>query len=227
MRPDEHEAYDEASREVIAGLRRLAEAVETPPDLWPDVMAHAQQLLPARQTRHPGGMQRLLAWQLRPLVWAPVIALVCFVAGTFVSLPYPGSSRPSQMQEKAAYRFEPQPAPGENPSAAAPAAPSSPLPRSPAPLSSDEVELRDAPRSAPKALLQRETEPRREAARPALPSLSSKMARSAPPAAPAEVEVTLSLPSERYEQLVQEAAKQNVPLSTLLKQIIETHTQGQ
>ena len=225
MRQDEHEAYDEASREVIEGLRRLAEAVETPQDLWRDVMARAPQLLPARQTRRLWWTPRLVAWQLRPLVWGPAIALVCFVAGTFVSLPYSGSSRLSQIEEKAEYRFEQQQEAGEKPSAAAPAAPSSPLPRPPAPPSRDEAELRDAPQPAPKALLQRDTEPLREADRPAQP-FSSRGARLATPATPAEVEVTLSLPSARYEQLVQEAARQNVPLSTLLRQIIETHTSG-
>ena len=225
MRQDEHEAYDEAHREVIEGLRQLADAVETPPELERDIMARAQQLLPARQTRHLWWMQRLVSWQLRPLVWGPVLALVCFVAGTFVSLPYPGSSRPSQIEEKAERRSELRQVPGEEPSAASPAAPSSPLPQPPAPSSRDEAELQDAPRSAPKALLQRDTEPLREADRPAQ-SFSSRMARSAPPAAPAEVEVILSLPSERYEQLAQEAARQNVPLSTLLRQIIETHTLG-
>jgi hypothetical protein len=225
MRQDEHEAYDEAHREVIEGLRQLADAVETPPELERHIMARAQQLLPARQTRRLWWMRRMMSWQLRPLVWGPVLALVCFVAGTFVSLPYPGSSRPSQIKEKVEYRFEQQQEPGEKPSAAPPAAPSSPLPRPPAPPSRHEAELRDAPRPAPKALLQRETEPLREADRPA-PSLSSRAARSAPPATPTEVEVTLSLPSARYEQLVQEAARQNVPLSTLLRQIIETHTSG-
>jgi hypothetical protein len=223
MRQDEHEAYDEASREVIAGLRRLADAEETPPDLWPAVMARAQQLLPTRPPRRLWWMQRLVAWQLRPLVWAPVIALVCFVAGTFVSLPY--SSRPAQIEEKTAYRFEQQQAPGKASSAAAPATPSTPPPRPPAPLSRDEAELRQTTQPAPTALQKQQTEPVREADRPA-PSFSSRVARSAPPAAPAEVEVTLSLPSARYEQLVQEAARQNVPLSTLLRQIIETSTSG-
>jgi hypothetical protein len=38
--------------------------------------------------------------------------------------------------------------------------------------------------------------------------------------------VILSLPSTLYEQLAQEAAEQNVPLATLLRQIIETHAPG-
>jgi hypothetical protein len=224
MRQDEHEAYDEINHEVIEGLRRLADAVETPPDLWHDVMARAQQLLPTRPTRRLWWTQRLLAWQLRPLVWGPVIALVCFVAGTFVSLPYPGSSRPAQIKEKAAYRFEQQ-TPGAASSAAAPATPSSPPPALPAPLSRDEAEVRDTTPSAPTALQKRQTEPLRQAGHPA-ESFSGRVARSAPPAAAAEVEVTLSLPSARYEQLLQEAARQNVPLSTLLRQIIETHNPG-
>jgi hypothetical protein len=225
MRQDEPEAYDEAHREIIEGLRQLADAVESPPALGRDIMARAAQLLPARQTRRLWWTPRLVAWQLRPLVWGPVIALVCFVAGTFVSLPYPDSSRLSQIEERAEDRFEQQQEAGEKPSAAAPAAPSSPLPRPPAPPSRDEAELRDAPRPASRALPQRETEPLREADRPAQP-FSSRAPRLATPATPAEVEVTLSLPSTRYEQLVQEAARQNVPLSTLLRQIIETHTSG-
>jgi predicted DNA binding CopG/RHH family protein len=224
MRQDEHEAYDEAHREVIEGLRQLADAVETPPELERDIMARAQQLLPVRQTRRHWWVQRLMSWQLRPLVWAPVLALVCFVAGTFVSLPYPGASRLLQIEEKAEPRSELRQVPGAEPSAAAPAAPSSPPPP-PAPSSRDEAELQDAPRSAPKVVLQRETGPLREADRPAQ-SFSSRAAPPAPPAAPAEVEVTLRLSSERYEQLAQEAAEQNVPLATLLRQIIETHAPG-
>ena len=100
MGQDKHEAYDEAHREIIEGLRRLADAVETPQDLGRDIMARAPQLLPARQTRRLWWTQRLGAWQLRPLVWGPVIALVCFVAGTFVSRPYPGSSRLSQTKKR-------------------------------------------------------------------------------------------------------------------------------
>ena len=89
MRQDEHEAYDEAHREV-EGLRRLADAVETPPSSsaisWPAL----SNCCPRGQTRRLWWMQRLMSWQLRPLVWGPVLALVCFVAGTFVSPPYPG-----------------------------------------------------------------------------------------------------------------------------------------
>jgi hypothetical protein len=225
MRQDEHEAYDEVNHEVIAGLRRLADAVETPPDLWHDVMARAQQLLPTRPTRRFWWTQRLVAWQLRPLVWGPVIALVCFVAGTFVSLPYPGASRPVQIEEKATHRFEQSQTPGAESSAAAPATPSSPLPAPPAPLAREEAELRDTTLSAPQALQKRQTEPLRQTEHP-VPSFSSRVARSAPPATVVEVEVTLSLPSARYEQLAQEAARQNVPLSTLLRQIIETSTSG-
>jgi hypothetical protein len=225
MRQDEHEAYDEAHHEVIAGLRRLADAVETPPELWGDIMARSQQLLPVRQTRRLWWRQRLMSWQLRPLVWAPVIALVCFVAGTFVSRPYHGSSRSPQIEEKAERRSELRQVPGAEPSAAAPVAPSAPSPQPPAPPSRAEAELRDAPRSAPKALLQRDTEALREADRPAQ-SFSSRAVRPAPPAAPAEVEMTLRLPSRLYEQLAQEAAAQNVPLATLLRQIIETHAPG-
>jgi predicted DNA binding CopG/RHH family protein len=225
MRQDEHEAYDEAHHEVIEGLRRLADAVQTPPDLWGDIMACSQQLLPARPTHRLWWRQRLLSWQLRPLLWGPVVALVCFVAGTFVSLPYHGSSRPPQVEEKAERRSELRQVPGTEPSAAAPVAPSSLPPQPPAPPSRDEAELRDAPRSAPKALLQRDTEPLREADHPAQ-SFSSRAARPAPPAAPAEAEVTLRLSSKLYEQLAQEAAAQNVPLATLLRQIIETHAPG-
>jgi hypothetical protein len=222
MRQDEHEAYDEVNQEVIAGLRRLADAVETPPELWHDVMARAQQLLPTRPPRRFWWTQRPGAWQLRPLVWGPVIALVCFVAGTFVSLPYPGASRPVQIEEKATHRFEQPQTPGAESSAAAPATPSSPPP---APLARDEAEFRDTTLSAPQAVQKRQTAPLRQTEHPA-PSFSSRAARSAPPAVAAEVEVTLSLPSARYEQLAQEAARQNVPLSTLLRQIIETSTSG-
>ena len=151
-------------------------------------------------------------------------ALVCFVAGTFVSPPYPGPPGRHRSKKK------PSIAPNSVKCLV-----QNPLRHHlllPARRCHDRRHLPPGTRpstgctaACPQSVAAARTEPLREADRPAQ-SFSSRMARSAPPAAPAEVEVILSLPSALYEQLAQEAARQNVPLSTLLRQIIETHTRG-
>ncbi|RMF90954.1 MAG: hypothetical protein D6736_05875, partial [Nitrospinota bacterium] len=93
MRPDEREEYGEEMQEVIEGLRHLADRVEPPADLLPQVLARGRELLPPPQRLFKRWYTTVAFWLSRPLVWGPALALACFIAGVFVPPPPLGTSR--------------------------------------------------------------------------------------------------------------------------------------
>jgi hypothetical protein len=222
MMRDEHEEYGEDSRDIIAGLRHLAQQSEAPPELLATILGQGHQLLP-RQRGVRIWWQRLLApWQLRPLVWGPVIALVGFMAGVLVPLPHFEKSMHSSAPEKVLQA--PEEPPLRSTDLAAPALPpvSQPEAQSAAPRTRDEAEKRAPHPAAPAPSRVGGVARERQDPRPGVLAFRDKLEPATPDAAP-QVEVTITLPAVLYEQLVHEAAQRHTDLSTVLREAIEMY----
>jgi hypothetical protein len=221
MMRDEHEDYGDDSRDVIAGLRHLAQQGEAPADLLATIMTRGQQLLP-HQRAHRSWWQRLLApWHIRPLVWGPVVALVGFIAGVFVPLPS-DTFPPAPPARQASQPADTPLLQSKELASRAPAPRSRQEQHSAAPPVQDEAERRAsppasaAPASPGEAMLERRGAGARSLALP------DKRAPVTPDTAPPVV-VTLTLPAVLYEQLVSAAEQHHTDLSTLLQEAIEAH----
>ena len=224
MMQDEHEDYGEDSRDIIAGLRRLAQQSEAPPELLATIMAQGQHLLPPQRVARTWWQRLLAPWQIRPLVWGPVIALVGFMAGVIVPLPHFDKSTRSPVPEKVLQTAEEPRSRSTEPAAPAPPPASRHESQSAVPLTKDEAERRaplpasPAPRGIGEVARQRQDTPagamafrdQRELARP----------DAAPP-----VEVTITLPAVLYKRLVYEAAQHQTDLSTVLREAIEAYVE--
>jgi hypothetical protein len=196
MRRDEHEDYGEESRDIIAGLRHLAQQSQAPPDLLTTIMARGQQLLPRQRVARTWWQRLLAPWQIRPLVWGPVIALVGFMAGVLVSQPHFDRSLHSPAPEKAQkVAEEPQLRSIELPAPAPPLAARRERQRA-VPFTRDEAESR-------------------------APLPASPASRGAGEV----VEVTITLPAALYEQLVHQATRHHTELSTVLREAIEGYVE--
>jgi hypothetical protein len=196
MMQDEHEDYGDESRDIIAGLRHLAQQSQAPPELLATIMARGQQLLPRQRVARTWWQRLLSPWQIRPLVWGPVIALVGFMAGVLVPLPHLDRLLDSPVPEKAQKVAEEPPLRSTELPAPAPPPASLRELRSAAPVTKDEAESR--------------------APVPASP---------APRAVGEVVEVTITLPAALYEQLVHQATRHHTDISTVLREAIEGYVE--
>lgn len=88
MTRHEREEYREQAEHLIEGLRRLAENIETPSDLLPEVIRQGEHLLPSRRGVLSHWRQRIAVWCSHPFVWAPALAIACFMAGVLVPSSY-------------------------------------------------------------------------------------------------------------------------------------------
>jgi hypothetical protein len=220
MMRDEHEDYGEDSRDIIAGLRHLAQQSEAPPELLATIMAQGQPLLP-RQRLARTWWQRLLApWQLRPLVWGPVIALVGFMAGVLVPLPHFDKSIRPPILEKALKASEEPRLRSTEPAAPAPPPASRRETKSAAPLPKDEAERRAPLPASPAPRGIGEVARERQDAPAGAMALRDKQELVTPDASPL-IEVTIALPAVLYKRLAYEAAQHHTDLSTVLREAIE------
>jgi hypothetical protein len=202
MKQDEREEYGEETQDVIEGLRRLAQRVETPSDLRSEVLARGEGLLPP-QRRHRARWWAVVAtWRPHPLAWAPVVAVACFIAG--VLTPWPRVSIPlkSVVSEERTGPAAPQ----------LPKEPTAMPPESPTASSQPlrhEIGQQIEPAPAPSA-------PLRAPARRALRQVSSS----------SHIEVTATLPTPLYEQLQQEAQRRQVSIAVILHEAVEAYAQS-
>jgi hypothetical protein len=203
MMRDEREEYGDEARDVIEGLRRLAQRVETPPDLPSTILARGAQLLPPREARRTRWWTVVAGWRPHPLAWAPVVAVAFFIAGVLVPWPRTGMSLQDAMSEK------PSPSSAQLSSKEAlegsPASPAMPFP----PLRQERRQPFE-PAPAP-------PEPRRMLARQTPSQVSS----------PSPITVTATLPAELYEQLQQEAQRRRISLAAILREAVEAYAQSQ
>jgi hypothetical protein len=202
MMPDDREEYGEESRDIIEGLRRLAQGVETPPDLRSDVLARGERLLPSRQGGRPRWWAIVAGWRPHPLAWGPVVAGAFFIAGIFTSWPrqdMPPRDIVSEERSAPAARLLPQEAIEAPP--ASPAMPSQP----------------------PKQEFRQQAEPAPAPAEP-LQTLARHSTRHI--ASPPHTEVTTTLPAALYEQLQQEAQRRRVSLPVILREALEAYARS-
>ena len=224
MMRDEHEDYGEGSRDIIAGLRHLAQQSEAPPELLATVMAQGQQLFPPQRVARTWWQQLLASWQIRPLVWGPVIALVGFMAGVLVPLPHFDKSIHSSVPEKALQASEESQLRSTELAAPAPPPASRREPQSAAPLTKDEAESRAPHPASPAPSGVRGVARERQDARTGAVTFQDKRGLATPDASP-PVEVTITLPAALYEQLVYEAAQRHTDLSAVLREVIEAYVE--
>lgn len=213
MRQDEPEEYGEQAEEIIADLRRLAQQADAPPALYASIMARGQQLLPQPKPPRTWWRQLWATWQLRPLVWGPVIALVAFVAGVFV--PLPSRTPPPAPLSDSLLQAPPEPVP------VAPS-PLQGASKSAAPLTKLAEPRSASPPATPAPLPSAESPRERQEGR-ARQAASQMRGDRAAQTAPPPVDITLTLPADLYERLLLEAAQQQTDLPTLLRQAIEAY----
>jgi Ribbon-helix-helix protein, copG family len=199
---DEREEYGEEARDVIEGLRRLAQHVETPADLRPEVLARGERLLPPQRQRRTQWWTVVGAWRPHPLAWGPVVAAAFFVAGILSPWPPAGTPLKDTVSEE-------RPAPAatlssKEPTEVTPASPD-------APSQPPRREMRQQPESALAP-----QEPLGTLARRASPRLASS----------SQMQVTATLPAELYEQLQHEARRRQVSVAALLREAVETYVQS-
>lgn len=202
MMPDDREEYGEESRDIIEGLRRLAQRVETPPDLRSDVLARGERLLPSRQGGRPRWWAIMAGWRPHPLTWGPVVAGAFFIAGIFT--PWPRTEMPQRAvvsEERSA------PAARRLPQEAIEAPPESPAMPSQPPK--QEFRQQADPAPAP-------SDPLKALARGSMRHIAS----------PPHTEVTTTLPAALYEQLQQEAQRRRVSLAAILREALEAYVQS-
>jgi hypothetical protein len=202
MMRHEDEDYGEETRDLIEELRRLGGALETPPELRPHILARAQELLPCNRGHASRWWSMLVSWRPHPLVWGPVVAVACFMAGMLFSPTQLGTWRGSSIRatQEIAHQKRTTTAP---PSLAKEEAPPQPA----------------APPLTPQDAARQRPETRMAAGRSATARPSS--ASPHPP-----VEVTTVLPAALYERLVQEAQRRHQDPSTLLHEAAEAYLRG-
>jgi hypothetical protein len=232
MRRHEDEDYGEETRELIEGLRRLAGGLEPPPELCPRILARAQELLPCHRSRASRWCSMLLSWRPRLLVWGPVVAVACFMAGLLFSPTQLGTWRHSSIHvtQETAHKKQTAAAPpsfAKEEAQSQPAAPSAPS-----------LAPQDAARQRPETRLVtgRSATSERELVHQERRQLHRGATHDAPPAAAMSrpssaaslppVEVTTVLPAALYERLVQEAQRRHQDLSTLVHEAVEAYLRG-
>jgi hypothetical protein len=202
MMRDEREDYGEEAQDVIEGLRRLAQHVETPVDLRSEVMARAERLLPPQREGRARWWTIMAAWRPHPLAWGPVVAAAFFVAGILSPWPRTGMPLKDMVSEE---RLAPiAPLSSREPTEVTPASP-------PAPSQPQRREVRQQPEPAlapPESL----GAPARRASR--------QLASSS------QMQVTATLPTALYEQLQHEAQRRQVSVAVLLREAVETYVQS-
>jgi hypothetical protein len=231
MKSDEREEYGKEAQEVIKGLRRLGESIETPPDLLPHLLARGEQLLPPRQRLRTRWRKIVVAWLSRPAVWGPALAVTCFLAGVFVPSPPFGTPKQSTVSvtpETVLEKRSTLPLPSlsrdetESPQ---------PVPVAPKPLKTE------TPPALSTAQEEQKTQTLRElSASPAQRTVEAPRTFSAvqgqrrqevaPQKEAADmVPVTTTLPAALYEQLRAQAQQRQVDPSTLLREAVEKYIQ--
>jgi Ribbon-helix-helix protein, copG family len=199
---DEREGYGEEARDVIEGLRRLAQHVETPEDLRAEILARGERLLPPQRQCRARWWTVVGAWRPHPLAWGPVVAAAFFVAGILSPWPRAGMPLKDTVSEE-------RPAPvatllSKEPTEVTPASP-------------------DTPSQPPRWERQQQSEPA-----PAPQESLGAPARRASPrlASSSQMQVTATLPAELYEQLQHEARRRQVSAAVLLREAVETYVQS-
>jgi hypothetical protein len=209
MTRDERDEYGEEARDLITGLRRLAQAVETPSDLLATVMARGAPLLPPPRGVLARCRHALAAWGLRPVVWGPAMAVACYLAGVFLPPPpfRPAVPQPvSELQDAALEARQELTAKS--------------LPR-------DQKERSPAPPAEPSPERQREAMRYAPAAPPPTEQLGAVASRAYPAlASPSQREVTTTLSPALYKWLTQEAQRRQTDLSTILREAVEAYMRG-
>jgi hypothetical protein len=203
MMRDEREEYGEEARNLIEGLRRLAQHAETPPDLAPTILARGEQLLPPQRPRYARWRTVMAAWRPHPLAWGPVVAAAFFIAGVLTAWP-----RADMPLKDAVTTEQSAPALPSVPTAPTEIPPASP----PAPSQSLRQEFRRQTEPAPPG-----SAPPRTLARGAPRQISSS----------SHIKITASLPAGLYEQLQQEAERRQVSLAAILLEAVETYARSQ
>ena len=199
---DEREEYGEEARDVIEGLRRLAQHVETPADLRSEVLARGERLLPPQRQRRARWWTVVAAWRPHPLAWGPVVAAAFFVAGILSPWPPAGTPPKDTVSEER----------------------SAPV----APLSSREpTEVTPASPPAPSQAPRREVRQQPEPSLAPQESLSTSARRASRQlASSSQMQVTATLPTALYEQLQHEAQRRQVSVAVLLREAVETYVQS-
>jgi hypothetical protein len=228
----EDEDYGEETRDLIEGLRRLAGGLETPPELRPRILARAQELLPCNRSRASRWYSMLSAWRPHPLVWGPVVAVACFMAGMLFSPTQLGTWRDSSIgaTQETAHKRRTAAAPPSvakeeaQPQPAAPSVPS--LAQHDVARQRPETRIA-AERSATseRELVPQERRQLRSLATHDAPSAAA-MSRPSPASPHPPVEVTTLLPAALYERLVQEAQRRHQDPSTLVHEAVEAYLRG-
>jgi Ribbon-helix-helix protein, copG family len=202
MMRDEREDYGEEAHDVIEGLRRLAQHVETPADLRSEVLARAERLLPPQRQRRARWWTVVATWRPHPLAWGPVVAVAFFVAGILSPWPRAGMPLKDMVSEER----------------------SAPV----APLSSKEsTEVTpaspDVPSQPPRWEIRQQPDP--ALAPPESLGASARRA-SRQFAASSQLQVTATLPATLYEQLQHEAQRRQVGIAVLLREAAEAYVQA-
>jgi hypothetical protein len=202
MMPDEREEYGEEARDVIEGLRRLAQRVETPPDLPSRIRAQGEQFLPSQKEQRSRWWTVVAAWRPRPLAWGPVVAVAFFIAGILVPWPRERMPLKDRIYEKpsapSAYLLP------KEPTEAPPMSPTMPAPP-PRQEMGSQIESAPAPSDS-----------------------FGVLARSAPSqaASSAQMKITATLPAALYEQLQHEAQRRRVSMAAILREALEAYAQS-
>jgi hypothetical protein len=203
MMRDEREEYGEEARNLIEGLRRLAQRAETPPDLAPTILARGEQLLPPQRQRYARWRAVVAAWRPHPLAWGPVVAAAFFIAGVLTTWP-----RADMPLKDAVTAEQSAPVAQQLPAGPTEIPPASP----PTPSQSLRQEFRRQIEPAPP-----HSAPPRALARGAPRQVSSS----------SHIKITASLPAGLYEQLQQEAERRQVSMAAILLEAVATYAQSQ